>query len=152
LLMNEQALLMNEQALLMNNFKEFKIAILSLLVIFLCVIITISQKHTVDVGIYLEGDKANIVKVVDLSLNYNDNLNLVSYSRDGLLKVWDGKRFLLMPNPDSSEKQLIRLRFAAGKPVVPGDIKIMPESQVYLSNIGSVSLPNHGISFKLNYE
>ena len=135
----------------MNNFKEFKIAILSLLVIVLCVF-NISQKHTVDVSVYIEGDKANMVKVVDLTLDYNNNLNLVSYSRQGLLKAWGKKRFLLMPNADSSEKQLIRLRFTAGKPVVPGDIKIMPESQVYLSNIGSVHLPNNGISFKLSYE
>ena len=137
----------------MNNIKEFKIAILSLLVIVLCVIINISQKHTVDVGVYLEGDKANVVKVVDLVLNYDKNdLSLVSYSRQGLLKTWDGNRFLLMPTSVNSGKPIIVLKFRTGMPFSPGDIKIMPESQVYLSNIGSVHLPNGGISFKLNFE
>lgn len=135
----------------MNNFKEFKIAILSLLVIVLCVF-DISQKHTVDVSVYIEGDKASLVRVVDLTLDYNDNLDLVSYSRNGLLKAWSNKRFLLMPNLTSSDRELIKLRFGTNMPLTSKDIKIMPESQVYLSNIGSVHLPDKGISFKLNFE
>lgn len=141
---------MNEQDLHISNFKEFEIAALSLIVVIFCVFI-VSQKHTANVGVYIDGDKGDTVKVVDLSLNYGSNLNLVSYSHQGLLKVWRGKRFLLMPDLTGSNKKLIQLRFESATPFTLKDITIMPQSQVYISNIGPVYLPNEGISFKLNY-
>ncbi|MDO8340855.1 MAG: hypothetical protein Q7T59_02700 [Candidatus Woesebacteria bacterium] len=134
------------------SIKEYKIQILSVLVMVL-VMSQVYPKNIINVSVYLEGDKANMATVVDLSLDYNENnLNLISYSPEGILKTWDAKRFLLMPNSNDFSKPIIKLKFKTNNFFTSENIKIATESQVYLSDIGITSLPSDKINIRLDYE
>lgn len=135
----------------MNKFKEYKIFILSFLTILLAIYIVYPAK-TFTVSLYLDGRDASSASVIDLVLNYNKNLTLLSYSNKNLLKSLDNNRFLLLPNSNNLSLPLMTFKFKSKIPFLSKDITVSPKTQVYLSKIGPADLTNGKIKFKLNYE
>ncbi len=114
---------------------------------------------TFDVEIAISGEKADLSRVADLMFDYDDNLlEFISASSDGFFvnptffkkDEWNNKRFVLMSNSVDVSMPLIKLTFKALDVTNFGIVKLLPESQIYISQDGAKNLSSKEFSYNIS--
>lgn len=144
----------------MNKINLLSIAVLSLVLFNLVENKNVATK-TFDVGVFIEGDKANLARVADLLVDYDkNNLELVSSSAGGFLvgssnikkDEWVSGRSLQMSTSTNEKEPILRLKFRGKKNMNPPNIRLSSHSTFYLSQIGVITLPSDEINYRIKYD
>lgn len=143
--------------------KKINLLSIAVLVLILFNLITINKNtgtKIYDVSVFIDGDKAFLARVADLSIDYDkNNLELVSSSAGGFFigssvikkDGWADERSLQMSTQVDLTKPILRLKFRGTK-TVPPPIRVSSDSILYLSQLGSANLLSDGISYIIKYE
>jgi len=111
--------------------------------------------------IYIEGDTSSLTRVADLLVDYDrSNFELVSMTSGGFLtnstivqnENWDKNRGLLMSTAINDQKPALLLTFKSKKNNDNPNVRLSPDSVLYLANLGPVYIPSDSINYRVSYE